>query len=263
VSPAFHGFYRAVISTPFPWTFEEWRILFDILNALSSPAIVDRLNRLLADYLESPEHDPELASFMQRLLSHYLTNGRPLSGYFAVCSIIEIQWTILAQALRPKHDDIKGAVGAAKILEAAAANQAWISLVKKPAQDPELSDPSITAALQSTVNSAMQCFTDLLSQIQDMEGEPPMETYAWETLSECLVSSLFRRLSLRLILMYDQQKLASLSCVALEHLDQALFNRIKLLLSEKSPLFENLVQESALQSATILVHKSVPSPSRS
>jgi phosphatidylinositol 4-kinase len=33
----------------------------------------------------------------------------------------------------------------------------------------------------------MQCFTDLVVQVEEMESEPSVDTYTWETMSESLV----------------------------------------------------------------------------
>ncbi len=58
-------------------------------------------------------------------------------------------------------------------------------------------------------------------------------------------------MELKLIL----QKLASLCCVALRELDGSLLSRLKLLLSDSSPVFESLLQEAALSTLSVLVHK--------
>ena len=50
-APAFHGFYRSIISIPFAWSLHEWASLSRHLNALFDPSVVDMLNRLLVDAL--------------------------------------------------------------------------------------------------------------------------------------------------------------------------------------------------------------------
>lgn len=51
------------------------------------------------------------------------------------------------------------------------------------------------------------------------------------------------------------QKLSAVCSAALSVLDDNLFTRLKLLLSDQTPLADNLVQEAALKSIAILVRK--------
>ncbi|KZT27321.1 atypical/PIKK/PI4K protein kinase [Neolentinus lepideus HHB14362 ss-1] len=230
-APSFHGFYRAIISTTFPWHSGEWAKISQSLNALLSPDVVDRLNRLLVDVLQAEESDPERIQFIHTFLSRYVARNRPLTGYFIVCCIMEAQWTVLSQSMTVSSTaDNKRIV---RVTEAAAANQAWIDLMRQPALDIELAD-DVRDQLNATVISVLQCFTDLLIQIEEMEAEPSPDSYAWETLSESL-------------------KLAAVCSVAQRQLDSSLFNHLKLLLSDESPVFDSLVQEAALKAATILV----------
>ncbi|EDR14914.1 uncharacterized protein LACBIDRAFT_187897 [Laccaria bicolor S238N-H82] len=67
-----------------------------------------------------------------------------------------------------------------------------------------------------------------------MDCDPSVDTYAWETMSESL-------------------KLASICCLALRELDEQLYARISLLLSNESPISDHLVQEAALKATTVLV----------
>ncbi|EIN07209.1 hypothetical protein PUNSTDRAFT_71064 [Punctularia strigosozonata HHB-11173 SS5] len=67
-----------------------------------------------------------------------------------------------------------------------------------------------------------------------MDQEPSEDSYAWETMSESL-------------------KLAAVCCAALQTLDPDLYSRLKLLLSEESPISDSLVQESALKATTVIV----------
>ncbi|TFK54620.1 hypothetical protein OE88DRAFT_1653021 [Heliocybe sulcata] len=230
-APSFHGFYRAIISTTFSWRFTEWVRISQSLNTLLSPDVVDRLNRLLVDVLQAEEGDPERSQFVHTFLSRYVTRNRPLTGYFIVCCVMETQWTVLSQCMTVHctADDWK----TVRVAEAAAANQAWIELMRQPALDTEVSS-GVRDQLNSTVTSVLQCFTDLLVQIEEMEAEPSPDSYAWETLSESL-------------------KLAAVCSVAQRQLDAPLFNHLKLLLSDESPVFDSLLQEAALKAATILV----------
>ncbi len=53
----------------------------------------------------------------------------------------------------------------------------------------------------------------------------------------------------------NSQKLASICSVASGTLDRKLYARVKLLLSDESPISDNLVQEAALKSTAVLVQK--------
>jgi phosphatidylinositol 4-kinase len=91
-----------------------------------------------------------------------------------------------------------------------------------------------------------------------METEPAIDTYAWETMSESLVSGwLWERVQC----LTNLQKLASICCLAQKEIDETLYNQILLLLSMNSPVSDNLVQEAALKSITILVRRFVASNS--
>ncbi|RDB21005.1 Phosphatidylinositol 4-kinase stt4 [Hypsizygus marmoreus] len=229
LTPALHGFYRAVSSTSFAWTIKQWEELTTHLNVMCSPAIFDRLNHLLVDILQKEDADADTLRFVQTFVTRYVTQGRPLSGYFIVCCVLETQWTVLAQVLAPPPVTSSG-IGC----EAAAANRAWLSLMRQAAVPPNINDEKIDKTLRQTVNYAMECFTDLLVQIEEMESEPSLDTYAWETMSESL-------------------KLASVCSVALQELDRKLFSQLLRLLSDESPISDNLVQEAALKATTVLV----------
>jgi len=96
---------------------------------------------------------------------------------------MEMQWTVLAQALASSPLTHKG-----QVREAAAANKAWVNLMKYAAKDLGLeNDEETNEALKGVIRDALQCFSDLLEQIEGMETEPPVDTYAWETMSESLV----------------------------------------------------------------------------
>ncbi|KAG8934422.1 phosphatidylinositol-4- kinase [Tulasnella sp. 417] len=307
VAPSFHGLYRAVISTPFPWHVNEWQALSAKVDGVFTPHLVDRLNSLLTEYLEvaaediihpqggngraDPQDDEGLSpdartrpsqAFISSLVLRYAEAERPLSGYFLVCSLTEIQWVLLGQVLAPPLSmrpspeesslslDTPQATGPvfsslqAKTLrecnsvddEAEAANEAWGNLIRQAVEplfrsnnsemdgddlppprsiEEELELDAVKKSLNITLSSAMQTFEDLLVQIEEMDVEPSMETYAYETMAESL-------------------KLASLCCIALGDLDSGLFSRLKLLLSDSSPVYENLVQEAALTATTALVH---------
>ncbi|KAK7034075.1 Phosphatidylinositol 4-kinase stt4 [Paramarasmius palmivorus] len=229
LTPALHGLYRAISSTPFCWTLNQWQKLTKPLNAICSPDIMERLNHLLIDIVQSEEEDPETLQFTQTFMARYVSCGRPLSGYFIVCCVFEISWTILAQVLAPPSTSNAGSQS-----EAAAANKAWNYLMRQAVQDLEEPDENTVEALKKTIAYSMQCFTDLLVQIEEMEEEPSIDTYAWETMSESL-------------------KLASICSVLLREIDEKVYARLLLLLSDKSPISDNLVQEAALKASTILV----------
>ncbi|KAG6336316.1 hypothetical protein ID866_2765 [Astraeus odoratus] len=232
LAPSVHGLYRAITSTIYPWAMSQWVLLSRSLGGLVDDRVLERIDRLLLEI--HPENDANtdsdavVFSFCRTFISRYTAAGRPLSGYFIVCCVMEVQWTALAQSLVPiSLDGIK--YGGLK--EAAAANKAWLSLVKRPAQRSAV-DTETVEVLTSTAKGALQCFNDLLAQMEDMEMEPPVDTYAWETMSECL-------------------KLASICCLATGNLDPDLYARLGLLLSDRSPIIDDLVQEAALKSTTL------------
>jgi phosphatidylinositol 4-kinase len=184
-APAFHGLYRALISTSFPWTPSEWMQLAACLNPLFASDTIERLNRLLVDILQHDGVDAEQLQLIQTLLSRYVAHGRPLTGYFIVCCVAEIQWTVLAQAIcKP---DVPSKTTYLTVDEAEAANLAWLSLLRAPMPRDTEVDAALHEALASGVRMGMQSFTELLLQIEDMESEPAADTYAWETMSESLV----------------------------------------------------------------------------
>ncbi|KAG8734179.1 phosphatidylinositol-4- kinase, partial [Ceratobasidium sp. 423] len=238
VSPAFHGLYRAVTATPFPWKLSEWLACSKALASLFSARLVERLNAIVEEFLQRAEEDPALSLYVQTFLARYKANERPLSGYFAICSIVEIQWTALAQALVPPVFDSntqKQRSASALTDDAEASNMAWATLMRQKGHDIDNTQQRAKQHLQQTVVHTMKYFNDLLMQVEDMDDDPDNDTYTWETMSETL-------------------KLASLCCVALGDLDSGLLTQLKLLLSDVSPAYDNFLQEGALTSLTVLVH---------
>lgn len=165
------------------------------MNALFSTEVVAGLNHLLLNVLRTEEDDPDSVMFIRTFLSRYISRGRPLSGYFIVCCVIEAQWTILAQALTSPKDDRDQCNPA--FVEAAAANMAWKALLQDPIDESVKGSANCLSALQSTIESSMKCFTNLLVQIEELEAEPSEDSYAWETMSESLVRDLSAKLSCR------------------------------------------------------------------
>lgn len=241
VSPAFHGLYRAVTATPFPWHLSEWLACSKALEGLFSPQLVERLNAIVEEFLQRAEEDHALSLYVQTFLARYKANERPLSGYFAVCSIVEIQWTALAQSLAPPRigeGDQQAKKKSALVAladDAEASNIAWATLMRQKGKDIDISQRGAKQSLRETMASAMKCFNDLLVQVREMDDDPDNDTYTWETMAESL-------------------KLATLCCVLLDDLDGELLNQVKLLLSDASPIYDNLLQEAALTSVTVLVH---------
>ncbi len=181
LAPALHGLYRAITSTSYPWDLSQWELLVIELQPICSQEFVDRLNGLLNDILQQENMDAEALQYIQTFLSRYASQGRPLSGFFMVCCVIEIEWTVLAQTLSPPTAVVEGYAK-----DAAAANKAWISLMSSAAQKLDLKQ-NANDCLKRTASYAMQCFTDLMLQIEEMDCEPSMDTYSWETMSESLV----------------------------------------------------------------------------
>lgn len=230
-----------------------------ITSDLFAHEVVDRLNSLLPDYVRHADDHFRKTTFIRTLVSRYASSGRPLSGYFAVCGVIEIQWTILAQVLAPPLQQPPAASTSTGILpssqnmEAQASNIAWATLMSKQcgAPSPTGMTPYIMTTTRRALGAASQCFTDLLEQVEDF-GEVDSEMYAFETMSESLVCaslSVFWRL-LNLL-----QKLATVCTLALREVDVALYDRVKLILSGESPVVDAYLQDTALKSATVLVRK--------
>ena len=252
-APSFHGFYRAIISTPFPWLVSEWQQISLSMSALFASEVVERLNNLLIDSARLTEDDRQEESFVRTFLSRYVASGRPLTGYFVVCCVIEIQGTVLAQSLFLPRDEVSCSV---REEAAAAANAVWTALINHPARVFHTYDEAIQTNLRNTIISAMRCYADLLVQIEELDGDPSIDTYAWETMSESLASTVSHWHETWLLVAYvHTQKLASICSVALQDLDTALFSRLKALLSDASPVSDALVQEAALEATTVLVHK--------
>lgn len=183
-APAFHGFYRALISTTYRWTPQQWAQLSENLNPLFDQNSIEALNRLVTDIVQLEETDPEAIQFVTTLLARYVSRGRPLSGYFLICCVIEVQWTVLTQALIPLDTEAE----VIQFSEAAAANHAWASLLRSSLATIAKTDKNFAAALEASKELSMECFTDLLVQIEEMETTPSQDTYASETMSESLVS---------------------------------------------------------------------------
>lgn len=190
LTPALHGLYRAISSTSFTWTFEQWQGLTLVLKPLFNPDLIDRLNHLFVNILQQEQDQPETINFIQTFLSRYVSRGRPLSGYFIVCCVIETEWTVLSQALikseGTRHNNLT---------EAAAANKAWMSLMRRRDAEVNIAGKHVHKAIAGMMAYAMECSTDLLVQIQEMDSEPSIDTYTWETLSESLVCLSLQALS--------------------------------------------------------------------
>jgi phosphatidylinositol 4-kinase len=164
----------------------EWSDLASNLSTLLAPEVVDHLNSLYPEALRLVADDEDEAHFLRVFLARYIIRERPLSGYFIVCCIMETIWTVLAQTfsfpLSASFDTISNVDG-----EAAAANVAWARLMRKPVLELDISGTT-AECLTQMVKQAMKCYMDLLAQIEDMDTDPSLDTYAFETMSESLVS---------------------------------------------------------------------------
>jgi phosphatidylinositol 4-kinase len=197
---SFHGLYRAIISTEFSWTYHAWASISEHLNVLFEHDVIERLNRSLLDVVQAEDGEVDVKNYIQALLSRYALSGRPLNGYFLLCCVEEAQWTMLAQALYPSQAPVYPNSG--EEFEAAAANKAWSALTRDVTSETGASEPSLKSALKKSLELSTQAFTDLLVQIEEMDSEPSLDAYAWETMSESLVrSSLsFRQYCISLLL---------------------------------------------------------------
>lgn len=179
------------------WSFSEWNSLTADVKNLLLPEVVDHLNDLLPESLRNKEMDAESSQFMQIFLSRYIAQDRPLTGYFIVCCVTEIIWTVLAQSLSPpsETDICRGVVPVNKETGAAAANEVWERLMRDSVNNLDSSERDSDTKERLTVISgyAIRCYSDLLEQIEGMDVEPSLDTYAWETMSESLVSSCIAR----------------------------------------------------------------------
>ena len=214
--PALHGFYRAISSTLYCWTLTQWEALTTHLKVLCSPGIIDRLNRLLLDIVQLENTDAATLGYVQTLVARYVAQGRPLSGYFMVCCVLETEWTILAQALTPPF-----AARSPVVIEAAAANKAWLSLTRNAALELNIEGDRTKILLRDTIRDTMKCFSDLLVQIEQMDSEPSLDTYAWETMSESLV-----RLRLAINHSFSQSLIRNLHPFAVWHFGKLTINFI-------------------------------------
>ena len=192
-APAFHGLYRAMISSPFTWSAEDWASLTMTRGSLLKPEVVDFLNDLLPQSLQRCDNQEDQLRFIHLFLSRYVAQERPLTGYFIVCCVMEISWTVLAQALSPSAD--QDAQTAQE--EAAAANRVWNRLTNEPVENPNIVEKS-QEALNDMLGYAISCFSDLQEQIEDMDNDPSIDTYAWETMAESLVRSPYITMQLKL-----------------------------------------------------------------
>ena len=182
VMPALHGFYRAVSSTPYKWDIGQWRCISQELKNLCHSEVVEKLNHLLVNIIQKEGANGKCMQFIQTFVSRYVSEGRPLSGYFIVCCVIETEWMILSQVLVPP------AKTTATDVEADAANRACAALLHDEITDTRTFSDEDIASIRSVAAYAMQCFADFFDQVQEMDNEPSIDTYAWETMSESLVS---------------------------------------------------------------------------
>ena len=91
---------------------------------------------------------------------------------------------MLTQALIP----LESGAEEIQFSEAAAANHAWASLLHSPLATAAKTDKNFTVVLEASKQLSMECFTDLLMQIEKMDTVPSQDSYASETMSESLVS---------------------------------------------------------------------------
>lgn len=188
-APAFHGFYRAIVCTPFRWSLSEWESLTTAISSLFGSTVTDHFNNLVISSLESDEPDSPYNTYLQMFMARYSSSGRPLSGYFMICCVVEIQWVILSQTfskILPSNnigirlDSVRGI--------ADAANTAWADLTQGLLKYNGVIEESSRDCLEKTLRGSMLLFTELVSHLDGMGDETSFETYAWETMAETLVS---------------------------------------------------------------------------
>ena len=150
-APAFHGFYRALMSTTYRWTPRHWIRLSNNLNPLFDQQFIETLNLLVTDIVELEETVPEAIQFVTTLLARYISRGCPLSGYFLICCVIEVESTVLTQALIPVDLGTEGV----RSSEAAAANHVWASLLRAPVPAATKTDKNFATALEASKELSM------------------------------------------------------------------------------------------------------------
>jgi len=212
--------------------------------------VVDRLNSVLVEIAHQQDVDSlDSSLFVQSFLARYVSRGRPLSGYFMVCCMLEANRAVISSALTAPH-----AIDYRHISDVSAANVAWSSLLRQEVSAIEVEDEEVTKALNGVATYAMQCFTDLLVQVEGMESKPPIDTYVWETMSESLVCTCWLKYLLDWLIV-NLQKLAAVSSITLRDLNELLYDRLLLLLNEDSPVSETMVQVAALQTVAVVVRR--------
>jgi hypothetical protein len=189
------------------------------MGTLFQPSSIDALNHLLIDpttALASSEAslDPFTAQYALALLARYRTSGRPLSGNFVICAGLEIQKTMLSQALSPPSTlsaAVASSVNVGKTAEpgrmeeipagnnagegAEASNAAWYRLLdgRVAGTTDGGSRPRAYGeeekGLRIVLGNAMKCAGEMLVTIGSLKGEPAPDLYPFEVISESLVSS--------------------------------------------------------------------------
>lgn len=197
--PIFNGLYRSLTSISHPFTLPSFVRLASSISGLLVPATIDRLNQLLIDpssvlRTQADEEDDDLSReslrYAYALLARYRANGRPLSGNLLICAGLEMQWTMLAQMLVPE-ELLKTKVvplGNDSGEGAEASSAAWEVLLSGPAEGLQgVVDGENRDALVQMLQTALKCFSDMLSTLQTLRGEHAADLYPYEVLSESLV----------------------------------------------------------------------------
>ena len=197
--PIFNGLYRSLTSISHPFDLPSFLRLASSISSLLVPTTIDRLNQLLIDpsslfpaHGQDGDQDFDQASlpYAYALLAKYRANGRPLSGNLLICAGLEIQWTMLAQMLVPA-EVLKTKVvplGNDSGEGAEASSAAWEVLLAGPAEGLQGEvDGENRDALNQILQTALKCFSDMLSTLQTLRGEHAADLYPYEVLSESLV----------------------------------------------------------------------------
>ena len=150
---------------------------------LFSAGVVEHLNAALTVDLDQED---ESIRYSSALLTRYRSSGRPLSGNLIICGLLECYSTILAQALAQggSKNDTSNSVGPV------AANAAWDALLNAPVMNALTLSDGVRESLRWSSSTALQCFTDIIGFAQAMIGDSHADSYAFEILSESLVSRL-------------------------------------------------------------------------
>jgi phosphatidylinositol 4-kinase len=188
-APAFHGLYRAIVCTPFSWSLDDWERLATSVASLFGSTATDHFNNLVIDSLESEDFDTPQNEYLQMFMARYLNSNRPLTGYFMICCVVEMQWIVLSQTFSKLSSTSASDIRVESVRgDAEAANRAWADLTRGLLKYDGVIEEAPKQILERTLRGSTQLFSELVSHIERMGDDTSLDTYAWETMAEALVN---------------------------------------------------------------------------